>query len=168
MKDQVRGLTRRRRQHDRVFKDALIAQSLAPGASVAAIAMKGGVNANLLFKWRHEHVRAKVQSAPAVGTLLPVCVIPDIESMPISQPRALGGTGVSRSAPPGVIEIEIAGAQLRLRGVHHLRLVHTNKRACTSSDPMLPARKPRRNDGAGRTVTIILSQFFVHQQIRGK
>ena len=116
MKDQVRGLTRRRRQHDRGFKDELIAQSLAPGASMAAIAMKGGVNANLLFKWRREHVRAKVESAPAAGTLLPVCVIADVESMPISQPRASGGAAVSPSARQGVIEIEIAGAQLRLRG----------------------------------------------------
>ena len=116
MKDQVREPMRRRRQHDRGFKDELIAQSLAPGASVAAIAMKGGVNANLLFKWRRERVMAKIESAPAAGTLLPVCVIPDIESMPISRPPALGSTAVSRSAPPGVIEIEIAGAQLRLRG----------------------------------------------------
>ena len=116
MKDQVRRPTRSRRQHDRGFKDDLIAQSLAPGVSVAAIAMKGGVNANLLFKWRRERVRAKVVSAPAAGTLLPVCVIPDIESMPISQPRASGGAAVSSSAHPGVIEIEIAGAQLRLRG----------------------------------------------------
>ena len=116
MKDQVRGATRRRRQHDRGFKDDLIVQSLAPGASVAAIAMKGGVNANLLFKWRRERVRQSVESAPAAGILLPVCVIPDSESMPISQPRASGGTAVSPSAHPGVIEIEIAGAQLRLRG----------------------------------------------------
>ena len=54
----------RRRQHDRGFKDDLIAQSLAPGASVAAIAMKGGVNANLLFKWRRERVMAKIESTP--------------------------------------------------------------------------------------------------------
>ena len=49
MKDQTRGSSRSRRQHERAFKDELIAQSLVSGASVAAIAMKGGVNANLLF-----------------------------------------------------------------------------------------------------------------------
>jgi transposase len=47
MKDQTRGSPRRRRQHERAFKDELIAQSLAPGASVSAIAMKGGINASL-------------------------------------------------------------------------------------------------------------------------
>src|SRR3954466_5475101 len=116
MKDQPRGSRRSRRQHEREFKDELIAQSLVPGASVAAIAMKGGVNANLLFKWRREHVRAKLETAPTAGSLLPVCVIPDADAMAISQPPALGGAAVSRSTRAGVIEIEIAGAQLRLCG----------------------------------------------------
>lgn len=44
MKDQVRGSPRPRRQHEREFKEGLVAQSLVPGASVAAIAMKGGIN----------------------------------------------------------------------------------------------------------------------------
>lgn len=112
MKDQSRVSGRTRRQHDRAFKDDMVAQSLVPGASVAAIAMKGGINANLLFKWRREHVRAKGAVAPAGPTLLPVCVIPDVTAMPSSPPNA----AVGRGARPGVIELEIAGAQLRLRG----------------------------------------------------
>jgi transposase len=36
--------------------------------------------------------------------------------MPISQPPASGDAAVTRSARQGVIEIDIAGAQLRLRG----------------------------------------------------
>ena len=122
MKDQVRGSARTRRQHEREFKEDLIAQSLVPGASVAAIAMKGSVNANLLFKWRREHVRAKTEVVPATATLVPVCVVADAElsspspPSPPSPPPAAGGAVVSRSARPGVIEIEIAGAQLRLRG----------------------------------------------------
>ena len=90
MKDQVRGSTRSRRQHEREFKDELIAQSLVAGASVSAIAMKGGINANLLFKWRREHVRAKTESVPAAGILLPVCVIPDVDSMPIGSVEIAG------------------------------------------------------------------------------
>jgi hypothetical protein len=96
MKDQVRGSTRSRRQHEREFKDDLIAQSLVAGASVSAIAMKGGINANLLFKWRREHVRAMIEPVPAAGALLPVCVIPDVDSMPISQPSMS-----NKSASPG-------------------------------------------------------------------
>jgi transposase len=112
MKDQSGDSARTRRLHDRAFKDDMVAQSLVPGASVAAIAMKGGVNANLLFKWRREHVRAKDAVAPAGATLLPVCVIADVAALPSPPPA----TAVSPGARPGVIELEIAGAQLRLRG----------------------------------------------------
>jgi transposase len=119
MKDQMGASRRTRRPHERKFKDDLIAQSLMPGASVAAIAMKGGVNANLLFKWRREHVKAKVAAVSAPANLLPVCVVPDVGSNPTSVPTTTvdpSGARVSRSARPGVIEVEIAGAQLRLRG----------------------------------------------------
>lgn len=116
MKDQTRASTRSRRHHEREFKDELIAQSLVPGASVAGIAMKGGINANLLFKWRREHVKATAASAPTAATLLPVCVIPEPASPSNAQPTAPEGSAIHRSPRPGVIEVEIAGAQLRLRG----------------------------------------------------
>jgi transposase len=116
MKDQTRESTRRRRNHAQAFKDDLIAQSLAAGASVSAIAMKGGINANLLFKWRREHVKSIVQRAPTTAVLMPVCIVPGGEPVPNSQPRTAGGSAVSRSTRQGVIEIEIAGAILRLRG----------------------------------------------------
>ena len=63
MKDQTSGSTRGRRNHDQGFKDDLVAQSLVAGASASAIAMKDGINANLLFKWRREHVKAMSRSA---------------------------------------------------------------------------------------------------------
>jgi len=116
MKDQTRVSARSRRQHQKAFKDDLVGQSLVPGASVAAIAMKGGVNTNLLFKWRREHVRAKAGAAPGAANLLPVCVVPDEDPIPAPQPSAAVGPAVNRNARPGVIEVEIAGAQVRLRG----------------------------------------------------
>jgi transposase len=103
-----------RRHHDRAFKQELVRQSLEPGASVSAIALRGGVNANMLFKWRREHVRAAGGATAAV--LLPVEVAPAAEVMTIP---ASGGPAAPppRSAPRnGVIELEFAGAQLRLRG----------------------------------------------------
>ena len=36
-------------------KVAIVAQTLAPGVSVAAVARQHGVNANLLFAWRRLH-----------------------------------------------------------------------------------------------------------------
>ncbi|WP_161728026.1 MULTISPECIES: transposase, partial [unclassified Methylibium] len=117
MKDQTGGSRRSRRQHERAFKDELIAQSLLPDASVSAIAMKGGINANLLFKWRREHLRAMAMAAPAstAATLLPVCLIPETAAA-TDEPPVPDAPAVNRNSRPGVIEIEIAGAQLRLRG----------------------------------------------------
>ena len=116
MKDQARGSTPGRRHHERAFKSDLIAQSLVPGASVAAIAMRGGINANLLFKWRREHARSALVAQPA-STLLPVCVIPDVEKPPRALPFAGHAVTPGNSdLHAGVIEIDLAGAQLRVRG----------------------------------------------------
>ena len=43
------GVSRRRWSRDE--KRAIIEEALAPGASVAEVARRHGVNANLLFKW---------------------------------------------------------------------------------------------------------------------
>jgi len=118
MKDQLRESKPGRRQHDRAFKEDLIAQSLVPGASVAAIAMKGGINANLLFKWRREQARVKVgptRFSPG-ATLLPVHAIGDFEASYGTQPAVPVSQPASRSARSSAIELEIAGGQLRLRG----------------------------------------------------
>lgn len=110
-----------RRQHERSFKAELVAQCLVPGASVAAVALAGGVNANLLFKWRRDHLRAMrgsgVTSSSAV--LVPVQVAPDMDSGSQLLPPAAPATVVPASSATrnvGVIEFDIAGVQLRLRG----------------------------------------------------
>ena len=112
MKDQTGGSRRSWRLHEREFKEQLIAQSLVPGASAAAIAMQGGINANLLFKWRRGYVKAKVEAMPGAATLLAVCVMTDIKPKPATQETV----AISRNARPGVIELELAGVRLRLQG----------------------------------------------------
>jgi transposase len=102
-----------RRQHDLAFKRDLVQQCLEPGASVSAIALRSGVNANMLFKWRRDHLRHTSSLQPAV--LLPIQVAPEVEA----QAHAASPAVAPPSRPPargGVIELEIAGAQLRLRG----------------------------------------------------
>jgi transposase len=104
-----------RRQHDRAFKEELVRESLQPGASVSAIALRNGINANMLFKWRREHLRAiGVSAAPAV--LLPVELTPraDVTAVPTS--IAAPAHTPKPSPRNGVIELEIAGVQLRVRG----------------------------------------------------
>jgi transposase len=122
--------TRRRREHSAEFKQELVGRSLQPGVSVAAIAMEGGVNANLLFGWRRKHLGGMAQAGGSVphqpaAVLLPV----SIEAPAAERPSA-------PSAPPmrpgGSIEIEIGAARVRLRGSvdeASLRMVLTTLRS---------------------------------------
>jgi transposase len=105
---------RRRREHSAEFKRDLVARSLQPGVSVAAIAMEGGINANLLFGWRRKHLDAMAQadgeaSRQPTAVLLPVSVetAPAQPSTSLAPPMRPGG---------GAIEIEIGNARVRLRG----------------------------------------------------
>lgn len=110
--------TPRRRHHDRSFKADLILQSLVPGASVSAIALAAGINANLLFKWRRDHLRAMRTASAGSVTLVPVQLTPTAEM--VSEPPSTnshGGTVPKLTAEhDNVIEFELAGARLRVRG----------------------------------------------------
>jgi transposase len=104
-----------RRQHDRVFKEELVRQSMELGASVSAISLRNGINANMLFKWRRQHLRAAGQRA-APTVLLPVEIAPQTEVVTVPAP-IVPATPAPKPAPRnGVIELEISGVQLRVRG----------------------------------------------------
>lgn len=131
-----------RRQHDRSFKANLVEQSLQPGASVAVIARHNGINANLLFKWRrdlgHKTIATSLSpaAAPAPTVLLPVHVGPVTR---VGTRSALEPTPTAESVPGsravrgGVIEVEIAGALLRLRGAVDEAMLNSVLRALRQS-----------------------------------
>lgn len=100
-----------RRKHSLAFKRRLIEQTLVPGASVARIALDNGVNTNLLFKWRRQHVRA---TRPAPSALLP---------MILSEPQIKAEVAMSAPTPAarmaasgGVIEVELPAGRIRIKG----------------------------------------------------
>ena len=100
---------RRRRDHSPELKRELVARSLVPGASVAAIALEAGINANLLFTWRRAHLEAMKASTPsAQAVLVPV----EVQS---TAAPTVAGTG--RVTTAGTIDIEFNGARVRVRGV---------------------------------------------------
>jgi len=115
------GKASQRRQYDAAFKRHLVELSLAPGASVAKIALDHRLNANILFKWRRRHLRELARSTSKPAALLPVTVL---------EPQ---GTAVQAAAPTqsspaprrrdpttpagGMIEIELPLARVRLSGV---------------------------------------------------
>jgi transposase len=115
-----------RRQHERSFKAELVEQCLVPGASVAAIALAGGINANLLFKWRSEHLRSArpTHTTSSSAVLVPVHVAPNVDGEGDGRSQQLKASAASppiavatqRAVRSGVIELDFAGAVLRLRG----------------------------------------------------
>ena len=95
------------------FKAWLVEQAGKPGVSAAGLAMKHGVNANQLRRWmRLQYLRC----APPLPALLPVTV---------SQLPA-GSVAMPAPVPASVIEIEVAGATVRVPATvdeQHLRTV---------------------------------------------
>ena len=126
------GAKAKRRKHELAFKRELIERCLHPGASVSAIALENGLNANLLFKWRRTHLRASSSDAREPGRgdvpkMLPVTI----------RATAVGDMTAQLPMPrpsPGVIEIEIAGAQLRLRGAVDETMLSSVLRALRRSE----------------------------------
>lgn len=97
-----------RRTHSATFKRKLLQLSQQPGASVAAIALEHGINANLLFKWRRLAAARSGKAMTNAPVLLPVT----LEGLVAPASRS----GTARSASAGTIEVELGNARLRLRG----------------------------------------------------
>jgi transposase len=72
-------------------KRRILAEASAPGASVAAIARRHGLNANLLFTWRRQF-GAQLVEPKDLAPILPVTITAD-----------------AHSAPGGQMEIVLAG-----------------------------------------------------------
>ncbi len=102
-------------------KRRIVAEALVPGASVAAVARKHGVNANLLFGWRRLHKRGLLEQCREPAALLPVTVttptvLPDRKSRPTRVVRSVRRPAATASGP-GHIEIELPGdVRVRVHG----------------------------------------------------
>jgi transposase len=98
-----------KRMYVHEFKLSLVRCCKQPGVSVSAVALEHGINANLLRKWIDKH--AGEVGAREEPTLLPVQVVSSGASASAScMPSDRIGTTT------GTIEIELAGARVRLRG----------------------------------------------------
>jgi transposase len=78
----------RRRVWTAVQKRRIVADSFAPGASVAAVALQHGVNANQLFTWRRQIGGAVMTAEAAPARLLPVTIT---EAVPCPARAEAGG-----------------------------------------------------------------------------
>lgn len=94
----------------------MVEETLVPGASIAGVALKHRLNANLVFTWRRKLLPALVPARTGAMKLLPVTIsaagetpAPAIETGTPSKSRR-------RYRTRGVIEIELNGARVVLKG----------------------------------------------------
>jgi transposase len=104
-----------RRQYSIAEKRSMVEQTQVPGDSVPEVALRHGVNANLISVWRrlYEQGRLIEGATSKQPALLPVKV-----STPTLLPTEHVAAPTSAAKPPGVwIEVEFAGGQrLRIQG----------------------------------------------------
>lgn len=92
-----------RRRRSAAERRRVVEETLEPGASVAKVALKHGVNANQVFQWRRLYRDGKLGAAPAnTLKLLPVSVV-EVEEPDSPEPVA------ERCSSSGAIHIELPG-----------------------------------------------------------
>jgi transposase len=113
-----------RRMRTNEEKRRIVEEALVPGASVAAVARRHGVNANLLFGWRRLHKQGLLQRSrePAVP-VLPVkvttpTVVTERRGGAVTRSSShLRGRPVATPRSSAYIEIELpCGAHVRVHG----------------------------------------------------
>ena len=93
----------------------IVEETLQPGASVAVIARRHGVNANQVFQWRKLHREGRLEVEPATPQLVPVRIA-----------EVVSGDQPTAKFYAGVIVIEVGRARIRVEGsvdMENLRLI---------------------------------------------
>jgi len=98
----ITGTTRHRRRSNEE-RERIVAESFRPGANIAAVARRNGVNVGLLHYWRK---RAKSHASEALDAHAPTFARVAISDVFQAAP--------AQSAFPRMIEIEIQGAIVRV------------------------------------------------------
>ena len=95
---------------------AMVLECAQPGVSVAQIAQRNGVNANLLFTWRKLHGQGQLVPANKAAALLPVTVTKPSPKHKRAYRRRAKPAGKPVARVAGTIEIELPGARIYLHG----------------------------------------------------
>jgi transposase-like protein len=105
----VRVTRNGRRYFSKAHREAVVAKCLVPGASLAAVALANGFNANLVRKWVRQR-QARNAVANAAAKLLPVTIQTE-------QPRVLPERAVSRRSAVRIRHADCGSMQLRLGSI---------------------------------------------------
>jgi transposase len=99
------------------FKRQLAALACASNISVAKLALKHGINANLLFRWRRQY-RAGCFGASASEDSMTTepSHVAALKLLPVVSAASMGKSKVATAPGEFVIEILLGDATVRLRG----------------------------------------------------
>ena len=103
-----------RRTFSREYKLEIIEECSAPGASVAAVALSHRINANQVRKWIVQDRSGRLGVAGNGLPMLPVTLETPAPATVLA--RSESSSHQSKHGAAGVIEIELAGTRVRVRG----------------------------------------------------
>jgi len=111
----VRVTRNGRRYFSKVHRAAVVAKCLVPGASLAAVALVNGFNANLVRKWVRQG-QARNAVANTAAKLLPVTI--QAEQTRVLPERAVSRRSASRTrhADSGSMQLRVGAIELVLHG----------------------------------------------------
>lgn len=95
--------SRKRRRYSPALKEQILAECMAPGASVAKVALSHGINANIVHGWRKLARQGQPAEAPA-PQFVPVTVaaaVPMAEQRGIGVEFRRGAATIRLTWPPG-------------------------------------------------------------------
>ena len=117
------GRRKGQRNYDIAFKKQLAIAACAPGVSVAGLALDHGINANMLHKWRRAHLAVAFGGVDELRPTEFLAVnIARSDSALAKHPSRAPSHQLAMSVPkppvptPGIIEIRLGAATLRLEG----------------------------------------------------
>jgi transposase len=106
------GPTGKRRYRSKQERRKVVEETLRPGASVAVIARRHGVNANQVFLWRKLYREGRLDATP--------------ELVPVRVAEVSSGEQQPARLYAGVIMVEVGRARIRIEGSvdsENLRLI---------------------------------------------
>ncbi len=107
----------RRRRFSPEFRRQVVEETLAGDGSIAGIALRHRLNANLVFTWRRKYLRALAPARAKPVEMLPVTITDRGGPVPVvASPAIPMYTSARRSRARGAIEIELNGARIELTG----------------------------------------------------
>jgi transposase len=105
-----------RRKYSLDFKLKVLQEAMAPGASIAAVALRHNMNTNVVFRWRKLFREGRLTGEPGTEkknlpapVFAPVRVVPDVPALPTSAKPEMVPEPKSPMKKTGVMAITLPG-----------------------------------------------------------